>query len=49
LYNNEIFTDIKIGDKVKGYIKGIREDKRIDVTLQLASERTRGDIGLYRR
>ena len=44
LYNNEIFTDIKVGDKVKGFIKGVREDKRIDVTLQLASEKTRGDL-----
>ena len=34
IYRNEIFRKIRIGDKVKGYIKTIREDKKIDVTLQ---------------
>ena len=44
LYANEIFQDINIGDKLKGYIKEIRADKRIDLSLQLASEKTRGDL-----
>ncbi|MFH1005752.1 MAG: S1-like domain-containing RNA-binding protein [Bacteroidota bacterium] len=35
LYRNEIFQDIKYGERVKGYIKKIRkEDKKIDVSLQ---------------
>lgn len=34
LFKNEIFTEIAIGHKVRGYIKQIREDKKIDLTLQ---------------
>lgn len=34
IYDNEIFQPVKIGQKLKGYIKGIREDDKIDVTLQ---------------
>ena len=34
LFNNEIFDDLLIGDRVKGYVKKIREDKKIDVSLQ---------------
>lgn len=34
LYHNEVFTDIKPGDRLKGYVKKIREDNKIDVSLQ---------------
>lgn len=34
LYHNEVFTDIKPGDRLKGFIKKIREDNKIDVSLQ---------------
>ena len=34
VYKNEIFQPIKIGDKLKGYIKTIRPDNKIDVSLQ---------------
>lgn len=34
IYQNEIFQTLKIGQKMKGYIKGVREDEKIDVTLQ---------------
>lgn len=34
IYHNEIFREIRIGDRMKGYIKKIREDQKIDVTLQ---------------
>ncbi len=34
LYANEIFTDLTIGSKHTGYIKKIREDGKIDVSLQ---------------
>jgi len=33
LYKNEIFENISPGKKLKGYIKNIREDKKIDVSL----------------
>lgn len=34
VYHNEIFRDIKIGEKCKAYIKRIREDQKIDVALE---------------
>lgn len=34
IYHNEVFTDIKAGDRLKGFIKKIREDHKIDVSLQ---------------
>lgn len=36
VYDNEIFQPIKIGQKLKGYIKVVREDEKIDVSLQPA-------------
>lgn len=36
IYDNEIFQTLRIGQKVKGYIKEIREDEKIDVCLQPA-------------
>jgi predicted RNA-binding protein (virulence factor B family) len=34
LYFNEIFKPINTGDKVKGFIKKIREDKKVDLSLE---------------
>jgi uncharacterized protein len=34
LYRNEVFKDLRIGDTPTGYIKHIREDNKIDVTLR---------------
>ncbi len=34
LYSNEIFQPLNIGDKLGGYIKKIRDDKKIDLSLQ---------------
>lgn len=34
IYNTEIFQTIKIGQKLKAYIKNIREDEKIDLLLQ---------------
>lgn len=34
LFKNEIFRPLKIGDKMPGYIKNIREDEKIDLMLQ---------------
>lgn len=34
IYDNEVFQKIEIGQKVKGYIKKIREDRKIDLRLQ---------------
>ncbi len=34
IYKNEIFENIRIGDQLKGYVKNIREDNKIDLSLQ---------------
>lgn len=34
IYHNQIFKPVNVGDKVKGYIKEIRPDQKIDVLLQ---------------
>jgi len=33
LYNNEIFQPLRVGKKITGYIKQVREDGRIDLAL----------------
>lgn len=38
LYDNEIFQPLRIGKKVTGYIKNIREDGRIDLSLSRPGE-----------
>ena len=34
IYANEIFENIRIGDQLKGYVKTIRDDLKIDLSLQ---------------
>jgi predicted RNA-binding protein (virulence factor B family) len=34
LYQNEVFQPLKIGQKIDGFIKKVREDKKIDLCLQ---------------
>lgn len=34
VYNNDIFINLNIGDKLKGYISKIREDGKIDVSIR---------------
>lgn len=34
LYDNQIFTDVKLGMQMKAYVRKIAEDGRIDVSLQ---------------
>ncbi len=34
LYDNEIFEHLEIGQKLPGYIKKVREDKKVDLLLQ---------------
>ncbi len=34
VYRNEVFRPLKLGQKLKGYIKGIRKDDKIDIILQ---------------
>ena len=34
IHKNDIFKDLSIGDKLKGYVKKIREGNKIDISLQ---------------
>lgn len=34
VYDNQVFRDLQTGDRLKGYITQIRQDGKIDVTLQ---------------
>jgi hypothetical protein len=44
LFENELFQRLHFGQAVKGYIKQVREDGRIDLTLQLPSQLTRDTL-----
>ncbi len=39
IYHNEIFKEINIGDRMEAYIKSLREDGKIDVTLADRADR----------
>ena len=34
IFRNEVFKPIQVGDKIKGFVKQIREDEKIDLMLQ---------------
>lgn len=36
IYKNEVYDDLRLGERLTGYIKTIREGNKIDVTLQKA-------------
>jgi predicted RNA-binding protein (virulence factor B family) len=40
LYKNEVFQPLKIGRKIDGFIKKVREDKKIDLCLQKPGYKT---------
>ncbi|TLV01252.1 CvfB family protein [Dyadobacter luticola] len=37
IYANEVFRDLEVGDSLTGYVKKIREDNRLDISLQKGS------------
>jgi predicted RNA-binding protein (virulence factor B family) len=39
LFDNEIFEDIKIGEKNKAFVKNVREDGKLDLSLQKIGSR----------
>ncbi|PUE64237.1 DNA-binding protein [Arcobacter caeni] len=43
IYHTEIFENIKIGDTKRAYVKNIRDDNKIDITLQKIGEKISGD------
>ena len=34
IYKNEIYESLRVGDKVQGFVKRVREDNKIDLSLQ---------------
>ena len=34
VYNNDVFDPIRVGDRLSAYVKHVREDGKIDVTLR---------------
>ena len=44
IYKNEIFETIRIGDKVKGFVKHVREDDKIDLSLQKSGFELTDDV-----
>ncbi len=44
LYKSEIFQPLKAGDEVSGYIKNIRGDRKIDLSLQKQSQSSRDEL-----
>jgi len=44
VYKNEVFQKLHIGQQLKGYIKKIREDLKIDISLQQPGYQRVGDI-----
>ncbi len=34
LYKNEVYRNLETGEKIKGYIKKVREDNKLDVTIK---------------
>jgi predicted RNA-binding protein (virulence factor B family) len=44
VYKNEVFQKLRIGQQLKGYIKKIREDLKIDISLQQSGYQRVGNI-----
>lgn len=43
IYENEVFQEIRVGDRLQGYIKKIREDNKVDVSLQTQGYKNAND------
>lgn len=44
LYKDEIFTDVKVGQRLTGYVKRLRPDHRIDLALQPPSDTVKREL-----
>ncbi len=44
LYKDEVFQSLRPGDKIKGFIKAIREDRKIDLSLQPHIQQAREEL-----
>jgi len=44
LYKGEVFQPLQPGDRIKGYIKAIRDDRKIDLGLQRQNQQARDEL-----
>ena len=44
VYENEVFQELHVGDVLKGYVKEIREDNKIDISLQPIGYKNAKDV-----
>jgi predicted RNA-binding protein (virulence factor B family) len=44
LFKSEVFQPLRPGDKTRGYIKAIREDGKINLSLQLHNKKSREEL-----
>ena len=44
IYKNELYENIRVGDKIKGYVKTIREDNKIDLSIKKTEVELVGDV-----
>ena len=44
LYKDEVFQPLRPGDKTNGFIKGIREDRKIDLGLRRHNQQARNEL-----
>jgi predicted RNA-binding protein (virulence factor B family) len=44
LFKGEVFKPLRPGDKIRGYIKAIRDDRKIDLTLQKQNQQARDEL-----
>jgi len=44
IYKNEIFSDVNVGEKLTAYIKNVRDDGKVDVSLQPIGRTNAADI-----
>jgi predicted RNA-binding protein (virulence factor B family) len=44
LYKDEVFQSLRPGDRIKGFIKAIRDDRKIDLSLQKPNQQAREEL-----
>ncbi len=45
IYDNETYSDVRVGDKITAYVKNVREDMKIDLMTGDRADRRTNDLG----
>jgi len=43
LFDNEVFQEVRVGDRLKGFVKKVRDDQKIDISIQAIGFRNFND------